>query len=323
MNIYFLIIIFLINFFALSGSIAWSIFKLDYEPVITCAILTCSFIVSSKELHKHIKIFRKTINLPVTLMGFVNSGKSVYLAVLFDELQKSNQLDYYIFPYGADTIKKILKDTSTLNSGTWLSRTCRGEDFYYQAFITSKNKLLNKKYLLEMGDFSGEIFRYFNQENNDIGTSTWLHDESFFEYVLHSKGIFFAVDLEFFITKNKSDFYSNFNLDDILNMFIATIHIIAEKKGVDNNYKIEIPICILFLKSDLIETNKINKDYIVNLSERLLKVCENRCRFFAHFFISSVGTTEEIYNQEHIPKTPLKPINVTEPIIWLLDRVKI
>ena len=244
------------------------------------------------------KIRKNKKSVTIALLGFPNVGKTVYLTVLFNELQKTQDRNINFLPYGNETIDKVSSDISTLQLGNWLDRTAMEQFFYYRA-ITTIGGAIKNTYKLEIGDFAGE-------KTLDLSNCKWLHRDKYFDYTLQSDAIFLAISAHIF-----SDYSKKI---ETINSMIAAINLLSQKKGYSDTQKMREPICLLVLKSDVL-INFDEEEYLAKISD-LLNVCQKRSKFFKTFFVSSVGEV----SGNSTPKY-LEPRNVVEPLLWVLQHV--
>ncbi|QMW06359.1 hypothetical protein [Spirosoma foliorum] len=256
-------------------------------------------------------INRNPKSFSIALLGFPNTGKTVYLTVLFDLLQRKKTRSLIFSPYGAETIEQVAKDYNTLVSNNWLPRTSVNKVFFYRAYATLKRSpsfLLSKRFKIEVGDFAGEKFDELNPTS-----SSWLHRSEYFDYVITSDAIFLTLDVMYILDEKEE------KILEYQNSFIVALNIYAEKKGLFENKKIDIPVSILFLKSDILSLRDVKEVAIIDKVSRLLEVCRIKCQYFDYFFVSSIGHTQ--YNKDqfvHLPPTQIEPDNVIEPLYWTL-----
>ncbi len=277
-------------------------FDNKYIVVITTTLAVIITTISIQVL----QTFRKNpVSITISLLGFPNVGKTVFLTMLYEELQKSRDNYINFSPYGNETIEKVLTDINSLRSGVWLPSTPISQVFFYRAYATLKthSPFLNfpRKFKVEFADYAGENIDEFNPQKEN-----WLHKTEYFQYALQSDGIFLALDCNKFL-KNLEQFRNE------INGLIAAIQILAEKKGaVEGNKAIE-PISILFLKADVLNKDIDNEQGILREVDRLVSICQNRFKYVKYFFVSSTGELKDGKLSSN-----LTPINVIEPLIWLL-----
>jgi len=241
-------------------------------------------------------------SLTIALLGFPRIGKTVFLTVLFNELQKVKSDTINFLPYGNETVEKVTRDISSLQRGEWLPKTEVNQFFYYRATTTIGN-LIKRSYKLEIGDFAGERF-------NDLSDRqfNWLHRDVYFDYTTQSDAIFLAISAEIF-----NDEYERI---EVINSTIASLNILSQKKGYTDSQKMKEPICLLILKSDILYEK--DKGYYLDVISDLITVCNKRSMHFKSFFVSSVGETDN----NNRPVANLRPQNVIEPLLWILKTNK-
>ena len=198
-------------------------------------------------------INKNPISITVSIVGFPRVGKTVFLTMLFEELQKRQNSNIKFSPYGTETIERVIKDVNTLRNGEWLEKTAVNKVFFYRAnasikkasFLLPRNE---QKYKIEIADYAGEYIDEFNPQHDN-----WLHRTEYFDYVVKSDAIFFALDISKFLYEREQ--YRK-EVDGI----IAALQILAEKKGAIYDEVVKVPISILFLKSDLIQSHGTEKE---------------------------------------------------------------
>lgn len=281
----------------------------DKEKLYVIVIIAITVMVTTALLQIFYTTNRNPVSITLSLLGFPKVGKTVFLTMLFEELQKAkgNYVDFS--PYGSETIERVMNDVNTLRNNEWLPRTSMNQVFYYRAFATlnSLSPIFRskKKFKIEIADYAGEHIDQFNPQKEN-----WLHKTEYFQYALQSDAIFLALDTEKFL--RDKEFYQR-DIDGL----IAAIQILAEKKGAFHGKKAEEPIAILFLKSDLLD-GKGKEDFVLRETDRLISICRNRFQNVQHFFVSSTG---ELSNGELVSR--LDPQNVVESLLWLLRKSRI
>jgi hypothetical protein len=256
-------------------------------------------------------IKRNPKTFTISLLGFPNSGKTVFLTVLFDTLQTKISKNLAFVPYGTETIEKTTKDYNTLTSNNWLPRTEVESVFFYRANATLNTasflNLFTRRYKIEIPDYAGEKFNELNPSSN-----TWLHRTDYFDFVISSDAVFLIIDVIYVL-----DCFPE-HIIEYQNSFIAALNVLAEKKGYQETKKIPIPIALIGLKSDVL--SRIGSNHVLDKLTKLIDFCHIRCEKFKVFFVSSVGET--IYNEAervHKPPTIIKPSNVEGPLMWALS----
>jgi GTPase SAR1 family protein len=221
----------------------------------------------------------------VAVLGFPNSGKTVFITSVFDQLQQGRSAKIRLTPYGVDTVEEV----------------SRNLNFFFRA-VASLQDSSSARVKLEIGDFAGE----------DIGelqpsSDRWLHKSDYFKYVVDADAIMLAVD------SSRVSVDLRDGTDEIVNAFVAAIQIIADYKGAVAERRLRIPIALLLMKSDLIDEK--SRSLVTERLQRLISVCESRCRSFHVFFVSSTGPLED-----GKPPAVLRPESVVEPLEWSIRR---
>ncbi len=268
-----------------------------FVPLLSSVIATLLFTIFSSVFSV---IGRNPTTFTVSLLGFPRSGKSVYLTVLFDELQRGHADGVDFRPYGLESAERVGENLNCLMSGTWLLPTEPGSVFYYRA-IASIRGVLRRVYKIEIGDFAGESMQEL-EPSSDI----WLHKTSYFRYVIQSDAIVFAVDLQVLLAGNRQ------KTEEMQNAFVTALNILIEAKSSSRETVLEVPLALVFMKCDLL-TDEFGEQKAIETMSRLFDVCRRRCTRFRHFFASSTGVLEE-----SVPKSVLSPLRVVDPIVWLI-----
>ena len=252
-------------------------------------------------------VYRNPVSMTIALVGFRASGKTVYVTVLFDMLQRQRAGRIMFAPYGAETVERVSGDLSGMSFGKWPPATPIGSVFFYtaQASVSKGLGFLRRRYKLRVADYAGE-----HMAELDPTSAQWLHRTSYFKTVVESEAIIMTVDCATLVAGVKSD------IDDMQNAYIAALQILAEAKGATADRKLRAPVALLFLKADVL-AGRMKESEAMAAMERLLEVCEGRCRYFESYFVSSVGQVQD----QRRPPSEIRPHNVVEPIGWILDHL--
>ena len=185
------------------------------------------------------------------------------------------------------------------------------------ANTTIKRLPLYKKFKFNLADYSGEHIGEF-----DPSAEMWLHKSDFFNYVTQSEGVMLAIDVEYILRESPA------NVEKMQNAYVAAMQILVKKKGQSGRQKLNIPVTLLFMKSDLLSNDaflksaiydkevEINKEFVLQKVARLLNVCERHCVHFKYFYVTSVGEV----SSNGKPPQPLHPQGVVEPLLWMLGK---
>lgn len=261
----------------------------------------------------------KPSTLTISLLGPPNTGKSVYLTVLFNELISNekyfNKISFQ--QYGIETVEEINNNYKDLLSGKWIPRTSYNDVFYYRASAIIKRPFFPKRYKLEVGDYAGEHLSQINESS-----SSWYHKSSFFKDVVSSDIIFLAIDISLLIDSFQNEKTIDKRVDAEL-AFVAAIQILIQEKGLKPNEKSSTPIVLLLTKADKLnnfeayidKSEEILEEYIQKIP-RLNSLLKARFRYYRCYLTTSVGSTEN-----DGPPKRLRPYNVVEPLIWSLQKM--
>lgn len=266
----------------------------------------------SATIASYVSFVMKSLNKnPTPLRAFVigqpRAGKTVFLSVLFDELQRVNSSKVDFQQYGSETVERVSSNLSTLNQGKWVPRTELNSAFYYRAKASVGSGVFKSKYTLEVGDYAGEHIEEF-----DSSSSMWLHKGDYFKYALASDALLFCIDGEHLKNHNKVE------IEKSQTMLLAAFQMLLSEKTGHAGNKLNTPVCLLVLKSDLFESEKEIREYLDEYYFRLTNLMKSKSRDYAEFFVSAVGETVE-----NLPPNRLKPKNVCDPMLWILKHTRL
>ena len=259
-----------------------------------------------------IAVFLRTLTknpatLKVALLGEKGSGKTVYLTVLFRELQLLGTGYISFQPYGVETIEMVNSNLNILARGEWLPSTPAGTVSVFRANAKVGSGLFMKRYTLDFGDYAGE-----HMGELDSKDARWLHKTEYFDYVIGADAIFLVMDSIRIIGGDRVE------IECIQNRLIAAFQVLLTQKRIPIEHRIKIPICLIVMKSDLLRLKNLSENDVLERIQNLINVCKARCQSFNIFFVSSVGKL----GLNESPPEVLLPRNVTEPIIWTIRNVR-
>jgi hypothetical protein len=246
---------------------------------------------------------RTPVPLTISLLGFPGAGKTVYLTTLFEELQQNRDGDIRFAPYGRETIEAVNSGLNLLASGRWPPRTASGSVFTYRATASLEGFFIRRQYKIEIADYAGEHMDELNPTD-----PAWLHKTDYFKYVVQSDAVILALDAPKLILSDAP------TRSTIQNAYVAAFQVLAEEKGATESRLLRSPVALIFLKMDALEDHSLNKYYLEECMNKLIKLCESRCRHFRVFYVSSIGQL----GQDGSPPEKIYPKNVIDPLIWIL-----
>jgi hypothetical protein len=266
--------------------------------------------------------------LIISLIGFPESGKTVYISVLFREFLTKEISNIAFSPYGLETNEKVSHNWNLLTSGQWLPHTENEERFPYSAVASVGKGWSENKYTIQLRDFAGSNIKMFNQEEK-IVEDRWLHNSNYFKNFAESDVIFFAIDGKEIVKAIDSNDYNQ--ISRMENSIITALNLVKEYKNVQIGNKMIVPVGLIFTKWDLIidrdrikksQNSEVKSEDMINgkeleLFKNLIAIGRKNCYNFEVFNVSSVGHLAE----DGSPPRVLEPINVTLPIEWAL-RIK-
>lgn len=251
---------------------------------------------------------KRPLPLYIALLGFPKSGKTVFLTVLFRQLMTGKSKIPFI-PYGSETSEKVSTDYGTLEKHKWLPQTQTITVFPYRALVIKSNKFfkfIKTKYKVDFSDFAGEWTEKFIEEKRE--EEKWLHKSQYFDFVVQSDVVFLTID------SCKLLSFEAHNAIDMQNSYITALQVLIEKKGVTFPRKLNTPIAIIFMKSDIYKDTQFKPR---EQFKDLIDFCETHCNNYDVFEVSSIGLNNYLDNG---PKS-IEPINITTPIEWALGKI--
>lgn len=246
--------------------------------------------------------------IKAALVGDTGSGKTVFLTIMFRELQLSEEEKIAFQPYGRETIEYVASNLNILASRKWLLPTKEESLFTFRANAKIQAWLFDKRYTIEIGDYAGEHIEEFHSSSE-----RWLHRTEYFDYVVGADIVLFVVDSEKYRHHNDSA------VKNMQNQLIAAFQVLIDDKGLPPDRQLEIPVCLLVLKADVLDSVEVDEGCVLDSLEQLIRICRDRCRFFEIFFISAVGSVDN----KGKPPEKILPRNITSPMFWSLKRVNI
>lgn len=276
----------------------------NYSLIVT-AIVSATMAV-------YVSFIMKTLNKNATplrafVIGQPRAGKTVFLSILFDELQRISNSKIDFQQYGSETVEKVNDNIRILNQGKWVPRTHINTAFYYRARASVGKGAFRNKYTLEVGDYAGEHIDEFN-----TSSELWLHKSDYFKYALASDALLFCIDGEVLKNKDKD------KIESSQAMLISAFQMLLAEKTTDAGQKLNIPISLVVLKCDLFTSDNEAKALLKQHYSRLTVLMSNKSKTYKEFFVSAVGETRSSQPPEQI-----QPENVCDPMLWTLTNTKL
>lgn len=265
------------------------------------AAVTLMIGMTSRTLYSH------PSSLVISILGLPSSGKTVYLSVLFNELEVEDIPRLQFSRYGHETIEKVEKNISSLHRGEWLPATQESELTVYRAKALYRKNFIPKQYKIEISDYAGELLGELIPEDDH-----WLHKTKYFKTAVESDAVIMAVDCSLLMNYEKENSRSSMQ-----SHLVAALQVLLEEKGVDIHKKLNAPLALVYMKSDLFGNDPDKWLELREKMQRLEAICKKRCKNFNTFFVSSVGTLKN-----GLPPTELRPYNVVKPLEWILRNIK-
>jgi len=233
----------------------------------------------------------------IVILGRRRSGKTIYLARLYDELWKSRG-DLHMRAISGETHKACMQVVEELRSGQWPASTLGAQ--YSDIEITFRGR----KHLLVALDYPGEVFRKAFVDDADTEDAKEL-----LEHVDKAAAVMLLLDPSVVESGNTID-----AIDDDFGM-VQAVHRIREWPGGS-----DVPIVVVFTKCDvhkrLLRKNGGLKNYLVTRYGSLIRAM-NRFKVFA----AAAVHTRPGKNGEFRPTLEKRPVGVIEPLEYCLDTI--
>ncbi|ETX00039.1 MAG: hypothetical protein ETSY1_12620 [Candidatus Entotheonella factor] len=187
----------------------------------------------------------------VAVIGFPKSGKTVMITSIFGQLFSDRYLGRGVILRGKDTIERVNKDLELLEIGRLLGPTTDQDIFAYRADIRRGIFPLQREYKVVIGDFPGESSEEFVEDSVE-----WLHESSYFKWVMEADAFIFVIDIARILTDNDNREYRAMITRAIRAAWqhIYEFHV-EGKKNLNRK-----PLMLVFTKADLLlkYTHKID-----------------------------------------------------------------
>ena len=300
------------------------------------------------------KVALETPNLPFSIIGVSNSGKTNYITVMLKELGRSSGLNLALGHQTIDTINQQNKNCSLIyDQHKTPDNTNSGKPLPQIWYI----KNLQKKHGNEVPTYTFTIFDGAGEdhENQLDPTSTVCR------YINASKAIILTVDplilpgiqsgidVDTNIMANSLGTGSGgtVNAEEIIH---SIANYIKSARGLDSSKMLDIPIAVVFTKFDTIlnhrafgpqaliknpsmtvrngtidlaEIQQIDSEIRYWLNQigenKFISALDSHFKEYYLFGVSSYGSPPKI---AHTTPNEIKPHRVLDPILWLFKRAK-
>lgn len=262
--------------------------------------LSLTLIVWLRAVRHH----RRTFD--VALIGPPNAGKTVYLTVLFRELERGGVGGLLFAPQGTETIRRVSDDLTRMAEGFFPPKTQPGRHFFYEAVARYRGRLglLDREYRIKIADFAGESLEELIDDSPK---------SEFLAYVLNSQAIFIMIDCEEIAHADRGAVARSEN------QIASILNCIMSRKNVDRADVLRIPVALLLSKADVLDGEEaFSRGQLLDELQDVLSVCKAKCRHFRFFFVSSVGVTPREIEGRAAPPARLSPRGVLHPLLWVL-----
>ena len=176
-------------------------------------------------LFQIISLYSRTITdhpraLSIALVGPPNAGKTVYLTMLYKELETKEIQGLSFAPYGSRTIEVVARNIARMEQGEFPPPTGMESSFRYEAVASFSRRFATQKYRIQISDYAGEHLKEF-----DDAHEMWLHHTDYFEYVVSADALLFMLDCETLLNGD--------SIPHLQSILIATVHTFIERRRSD------------------------------------------------------------------------------------------
>lgn len=170
------------------------------EPSFIGFIIGIGITIAVFALHR----FRQTLPIAynVAVVGFPKSGKTTLITSVFSQLFSDRFLSNKVILRTKATIERVNRDLERLELGKALGPTTDQDLFAYRADIKRGSLLFRRVYKVEIGDFPGEDSKDFSEKEVE-----WLHETSYFKWVMEADAFIFIIDLAHVLSDEKQKAY--------------------------------------------------------------------------------------------------------------------
>jgi len=239
-------------------------------------------------------------SLRILLIGPPAAGKTVYLTVLFRELETGRVGNLIFAPFGDETTSMVARNFASLASGRFPLPTPMGAFDIYEA-VARFGGPFGRHYRIHVNDSAGEHLTNIEK---------WSpQDDGLMKLLIHSDAVIMMVDCVRVL-----------HLDDgriaqLETSLIATLNVMIEKRSENPTALFPVPVALVLSKSDVAWEIDDGEAIVLHRLENLVAVAQRRCRRFKYFFVSSLGSRP---GDDGAPPRVLHPSKVTDPLIWIL-----
>jgi hypothetical protein len=277
------------------------------------------------------------LKVRIPLVGVPGVGKTVFLNVLFNELQRTSG-----FALDPETASRVLGTMNALSDGRWVTKTPDDFLYIYSARISSSWAGRSRRrgpaeYRLEMADVAGEQIGEFVP-----GQRHYRERSAYYRYALDSDALFFFIDYPALELRAGEPAEQ---LTRQTNELIFVIQAVADYAKVGPSERLDRPLAIIITKCDLAAGIPIadGRDPLIAISfppgesytedrmesllrhfdssaareemRRLISIARARFNRVGVFGVSSVGRLDA---DGSLPER-IAPVNVENPLNWVLS----
>lgn len=281
------------------GTLDFSIHNIETNKIIE------SLIDYFEKKHSNISfpvsnIQKKSDTQKIILIGFVNSGKTIYINRVFNDFLDKKIQNLVLEPGDEITIERL--DTMRMQMqyhGRFNFTLPTLPVAVYKANIFNDFGIKHK---VEFLDYSGE------QIEDLLIYKGWLPND--FD-LLEANILYVVVDL---LYHDKTIDFHNFGgrpkADEIANKLISSVQTFRNSKFAAGK-SAGNTVALVFFKSDILHKNNVSEDFILKEYQPLIEFLKVRYSNFDVFFVSSMGKG---YNEWS--RFSLESVNVTDLFIW-------
>ncbi len=241
-------------------------------------------------------------SLQILLIGPPGVGKTVFLTVLFRQLETGKVGNLIFAPFGDNTALRVARNFALLASRMFPPPTTPGQLESYEA-VARFGGPFGRHYRIQVFDSAGEHL---------AGIAEWhLNEPALLRLILHGDAVIMMVDCERILCA------SGPSLAQLEASLITTLNAMIEKRTENPTLPFAVPVALVFSKADVLEAKAqgTSEGVVLRRFDNLIAVASRRCRRFRYFFVSSLGETP---GDDGAPPEVLQPVKVTDPLMWIL-----
>lgn len=242
----------------------------------------------------------KSVRDRIVILGRRRSGKTIFLARIYQSLWNSKTEDIHMRALDGDSHMSLMRIIGTLESGEWPAAT--GGNSYSSFELAYNGDMIP----LVMLDYPGEVFRRAFVDGIEASDTKEL-----IEHVDRSLGILCLIDPGNLLDGNLEEV-----ADDEFGMVQALDRIRRSDGGMD------IPIALVLTKCDLHQKRIKRLGGLRSFVGERMKNVERMAGRFKRFPAAAVRSTKDARGKE-VPDIRKPPEGCREPLLWCIEQIVI